>query len=867
LILRFRNLTRILAFPVLAVAILLTPLPCAAQSSSFEAGSEARDFAIPAQQLSDSVLTFSEQADVQLVQGADVTAGLFASAVAGRMSIAAALDRLISGTNLTWRYVGPRTITIERKAVAVSPETGAPSAATRVFAPIRIESSRETRSLSANGSTDTSATEGAGIAATTSRAASKVPQSLIDTPRSVSVLTADRLDQSGLDDISEALREMPGVAARMVDGITGYSFLSRGFEVTTFTFDGGGPTFYQSSLDSDVRTLLDTPELAEFDHIELLRGATGPYGGLSDPSGVINLQRKRPLDHQRLAIDIQTGSWNHRRIEMDASTPVAFDGHLRMRIVGISQDRDFFYSTTHEDRAFIYGTMEADIGSRLLVRFGGSYRDLRRPGLNASGLPRYIDGGDLRLPRSTCLCLASNYYGAQQREQFGAVEWQIGGSWQVTASATRRTQMARYSDALLITLAERDGSYENYPFKSANEGDLNQTTADLVATGDVVLGSFRLKVTAGFDYAFSHSLTSGRAQSYSPIEGLTPIAALPLLGERDVLGEPDDQSTFADQGIHVRQFGPYLNLSLRPLKGVTLQIGARKSFYQIDSTPTNGLIFTSLSNRTSGPITPIVALSYEPNPRVRLYATYSRIFRIESVHDDFDTEVAPVSGDAFEVGVKWQTGSAGPLLSVSTYYLPVFGLTVQQLDLNEMDVCCTYRIPRAYSYGIDLEMTGTIRKRWQVQASYNWNRNAYRFENAILAWRSQQPEYQVKLWTTYTIPQGSGQWQAGGGVRLESARYSNGEVCGDRVNPTIYCLGANSRPFLYPTRFAQPLYAVADLRLARRFASGIELALHVNNVTDARYYATTAAPAFGNYYGEPRSYLLSFKVVVERGNR
>jgi outer membrane receptor for ferric coprogen and ferric-rhodotorulic acid len=847
------------------------PLAVAQTTPSATADAETHDFAIPAQPLAQAVLVLSEQAGTQLIARSEITAGVSSKAVIGRLSIPVALDRLLDGTGLRWRYVGSRIVTIERGDLITSkPFSSPPAVAPRVFAPLRIEGDRDTRPVPVYGSTDATATEGGdSLAATESRVGSKVPQPMFDTPRSISILTAARLDQQGLNNTGETLREMPGVTARMVDGITGYSFLSRGFKVTTFAFDGGGPTFYQTTMDADVRGALDAPELAAFDHVELLRGPSGPFGGIADPGGVVNFQRKRPLDHGQFVIDFQAGSWNNRRIEVDATTPVAFDGRLRARVVAVAQDRDFYYNITHESRAFIFGTIEADIGESTVIRLGGSYRDLLRSGFNASGLPRYMDGGDLRLPRSTCLCISSNRYGGQQGEQFATVERRIGDHWQITVNATRRTQKVDFSAATQMTMARGVGDYVIFPFISAFGAHLEQTTADVAATGDITLGRTRLTIATGMDFATDRSRTFGKASIYSAVLGSSPFEMLADLARPDRLGDPLlQQSLIGGQRAHASQFGPYLSLSAKLMERITLQIGARKPFYQFHVSKGTALRFTGVVNfpgldaKVAGPITPNLSLSYEPASRTRLYASYGRIFRVTPIQSEQSASFASVTGNAFEVGAKWQGTTEGPFVSASAYFQTMSGLAIGY-PLPGTASCCSFRFFDVDSYGVDLEINGMIRPRWQVQVAYNWNRNLHRADGTLRPWEPQQPKHQLNLWSSYRVPARLGDWAIAAGLRLQSTVYSHGEACEDAPNPATFCVPFNTRPFLYPIRFVQPLYAVGTLRLARRFTNGIEVALNINNVTNTRYYATTAGPAFGNYYGEPRSFLLSLKAVID----
>ncbi len=84
------------------------------------------------------------------------------------------------------------------------------------------------------------------------------------------------------------------------------TFYSRGFAIERLQIDGGAP------MDIGHPTsygLIPQIDMAEYDHAEVLRGADGLFNGYGDPGGVINLARKRPLDHSQLVVEGQYGSW------------------------------------------------------------------------------------------------------------------------------------------------------------------------------------------------------------------------------------------------------------------------------------------------------------------------------------------------------------------------------------------------------------------------------------------------------------------------------------------------------------------------------------------------------------------------------
>ncbi|MDT9121463.1 TonB-dependent siderophore receptor, partial [Escherichia coli] len=64
-------------------------------------------------------------------------------------------------------------------------------------------------------------------------------------------------------------------------------------------------------------------DMAPYDHVEVLRGASGLLGGTGDPGGIVNLVRKRPLSSYQLKLNTSAGSWDNYRTEVDLTGPLA----------------------------------------------------------------------------------------------------------------------------------------------------------------------------------------------------------------------------------------------------------------------------------------------------------------------------------------------------------------------------------------------------------------------------------------------------------------------------------------------------------------------------------------------------------------
>ncbi len=107
-----------LCIALLSAGLATAPaLPALAQSSPASAAATLR-FDIPAQPLADALRTYMRQSGVQVAYPATLAEGLTSTAVAGQMDAPSALLRLLQGSGLNMRQVGPEAVTLERARVA-----------------------------------------------------------------------------------------------------------------------------------------------------------------------------------------------------------------------------------------------------------------------------------------------------------------------------------------------------------------------------------------------------------------------------------------------------------------------------------------------------------------------------------------------------------------------------------------------------------------------------------------------------------------------------------------------------------------------------------------------------------------------------
>ncbi|MDR6582566.1 TonB-dependent receptor [Herbaspirillum sp. BH-1] len=150
--------------------------------------------------------------------------------------------------------------------------------------------------------------------------ANKVEETLLAVPQSVTVVTGDDLQERGIRNVADLVREVPNLSSRFV-----YSndLNFRGINSSTFTnanpmvmIIDGIPQSNRIAYDA----LLDNVE-----RVEILRGPQGSLYGKDAIGGVINVVSKTPTNTWTGQGGIEAGSLGSRELGLSASGPLIKD--------------------------------------------------------------------------------------------------------------------------------------------------------------------------------------------------------------------------------------------------------------------------------------------------------------------------------------------------------------------------------------------------------------------------------------------------------------------------------------------------------------------------------------------------------------
>lgn len=874
------------AMLALAISGTLFAADVAKAQDASQVATSAREFDVPEGALSAALVRFGEQAGLQFNVGSSLTDGRRTAGLRGRYTPEEGLRALLAGSGLTFRYAGPRTVVIE-----AAPDTGD----ARVLGPLRIEGSQTGVAVNGiNGSTDVTATEGTGSYTTGAMSiASKVPMSIKDTPQSVSVITHQQMQDQNLTDFGSLLDQATGITT--VAGLDPFipTWYSRGFILSRLQVDGGAPI----DIATPPYNLIPQIDLSIFDHAELLRGADGLFNGFGNPGGVINLTRKRPLDHRQIVVEGEYGSWNNVRATLDATAPLGFGGRLRGRTVLVWQDHEYFYDYANLNKTVLYGVLEADVGSTTMASVGASRsRQDARPFYG--GLPRYADGADLNLPRETSLIPSWSRHATDTDEVFIRLDQGLGANWALRLNLTHLEQESRYKygySSGAVNPVTLQG-----PVLQASMEDRKSSSrmADFTLDGSFELFGHAQQLLVGGNYSKydggGWTVYGGLNIFIDPVTGLLLDRAIDVFDfDPSSYPEPADatpSSFYPAYGIE--KHGAYAKLRLTLLDPLHVALGMRHSrherFYSrqlmcisavqvgCENLPV-GSVYQSNSavhshRHTSWPAA--VSVSWDFSEALTGHVGYTDIYEDQSSYiDAAGTPLGPATGSNLEAGLKW-AGHGGRLnasfalyrirqknFAFSTGYEAVPGAT---------HVCC-YENSRdmiRHSEGVDLELTGELLPGLQVSAGYTFNRNEYLGDDygdrQGLPMITRQPRHLLKFWGNYSF-QGDERLRRlslGAGVNAQTRSYHSGTACTNFYYFTTP--GGEENAICIENSdfdFSQGFYALFSARAGYRIDDRWDVALNLNNLFDRRYYQTVSIPSLGNRYGEPRNFALRLRGI------
>jgi len=770
---------------------------------------------IAVQPLSSALTELGMQTNLQILYSPDQVAGIKSRAVSGSLEPSQALSELLKGTGISFQING-NTVTLVSGGGA-SLQLGA----TTISGQALGLTTEDTGSYT-TGATTT---------------ATKLPLTLRETPQSVTVVTRQQMDDRGAQSIADVLRNTPGISVQQYDSDrTEYS--ARGFAITNFQYDGVN-TIYDGVYDEGATHV----DMATYDRVEVIKGATGLMTGSGDPSATVNLVRKKPTKEFKASITGTAGSWDNYRTEGDISGPLNDTGTVRGRFVGAYQDKDSYIDHYSQKKDVYYGILEADLTDDTLLTFGIDNQSVTPRGSSWTGNPVYFsDGGRTDFSRSFNPGADWSRRDFDTTTYFASLEQALANDWKLKLSLNQKTtdhdtQLASASGGN----PDRATGEGMFLYWGRWEGHRVQDTADVNVSGPFTLGGREHELVAGF--MASHSRQTGATydtSAFSPVPGSI----------YDWNGTLPKQE-FPKNGKYERtqsQNGIYLATRLRPTDDLSFILGSRLSTFKYNEdysyNPGAGLDDTHASYKEHGVVTPYAGVVYDLNDTYSVYGSYTSIYQPQIYKDVNGSTLAPVEGNAYETGLK-AAYFEGRLNASLAFFRIEQDNVAESIGTNPVTNEGIYKaIDGATTNGVELELAGEVAPDWNVSAGYTYARTRDQDEQRIFGYplSTSKPEHVVRTFTTYRLPGALNQVTVGGGVSWQSAFYGK-----------IYSAPAGDY-----TQIKQGGYTLVDLMTRYEYDDHLSFTVNANNVFDKKYLT-----GLGNFdttfYGEPRNLQLTAK--------
>jgi catecholate siderophore receptor len=158
---------------------------------------------------------------------------------------------------------------------------------------------------------------------------SKFTAPLIDTPKSITVISQALIAETGSTTLVDALRTVPGITFNAGEGgqPAGDNLKIRGF-------DAGADVFIDGVRDAGSQTR----DVFALEQIEVIKGPGSAYSGRGSSGGSVNLVTKKPQEEDFLVANVGVGSDSYGRAAVDANYRFGDSAGFRLNL--LRQDAD-----------------------------------------------------------------------------------------------------------------------------------------------------------------------------------------------------------------------------------------------------------------------------------------------------------------------------------------------------------------------------------------------------------------------------------------------------------------------------------------------------------------------------------------------
>jgi iron complex outermembrane receptor protein len=656
-----------------------------------------------------------------------------------------------------------------------------------------------------------------GYRATNALSGTRFSTPLLTLPKPVDVITSEFISDIGALDLGDAVAYAGAITqanASANDDITGSNFNVRGFN--TFTTYRNG--FRQFGIIDPIN----------IDRIEIIKGPSSVFSGPIEPGGTINIVTKRPSAKPMSSVAVRYATYDSKRVEASASGPLS--NTLSYRLATALSHTGYRFDFSGLDKQVIGGVLSWAPSKQTSIVLEGQFVDNRsKPVATARPINSARTAYEANVPENFNRNGPQAYSNTIQYSGTLEANHRFNEHFSLRSGLYYRYQdLRRFRDtgsAVVATsaavpgarLLNRTGTYEPKALSHAISPNVN-------LLGNFEYGPIKHRVILGYEYYYEKTANDTFTRAFSGTAALNLDAPTYSLGDPTTYAASDLRRTWSEQNA-------YSMSNLFTLFGDRLLLlqGLRNSVTDDERKNLRPpVVRVQYSRRAT---IPNYGASFKVRPDLALFASYSESYLPPNLQgaltDAQGNSFPPSTGKGTDFGVKFDLWEGRVSGNVTAYSID------RENTLIPDPINTGFNIAEGLTKvrGVDTSIAVTPLTGWQMLAGYSYTHGRLINGSEPNGRVGNIPAHKASLWNRYKFQRPA----------LKGLSVGLGAIFVDerRGNSALRDLPGLS----------SPAYTVfnANVGYERRIARQVwAFTLQVNNLTDKKYYASSAGP------GDPR---------------
>lgn len=702
----------------------------------------------------------------------------------------------------------------------------------------------------------------------------KSTEPLINTPKTVTIINKELIEEQGATTLMEALRNTPGITMQLGENgntSSGDAFQMRGFSTQ------------DSTLVDGIRDLgAVTRDIFNLEQVEVIKGPAGSEIGRGASSGYVNLVSKLPQQNNDKSVGLTWNTANQKRLTTDLNQDLG-DG-MAARLNAMWQDggvegRDIIERNGYAIApAFAFGL---DTATRFYLYSQHAHQENTPDGgIPTIGLKGFkVTAPDNATPAELATTNAlntapavnrSNYYGAaSDLEEVDAhmatvkIEHDFNENLSIqNLSRVGKTEMQRSLTGIMTSTLDTPN------LNDPSTWSVRRTRQGVDQTNKIIANQTNLKFA--FDTAnLKHNLVAGlelakeeqQNRSLSVTQTGQASVSIPnanLYNPNSNSSLPPLFATGAYNNGSTTTTALYVFDTIEINEQLQVNVGLRADRYKTEtdalslSTDSTTLVVTPTKTNLEKSDTLIswnLGTVFKPTTNSSVYASYAKSltppgsanFSLSTNENNSNSpNVDPQETHNYEVGTKWDVMDGKLALTAALYRTD----NENQLTVNPADGVYSQE-GKIQIQGIELSAVGKLSPVWDIAAGLT-TMDAKQVNQRSISGRTGDlsitdgvrwtPDFAATVWSSYAM----GAIKIGGGIRHTA----------EQKRQVSHVVG---QPIVMGSMDNIPAYTVLDAMASYQVNPQASVILNVYNLADEEYFSTLNNGGNRLVLGEPRS--------------